>query len=58
MKNYIICVEADSLLAAQGAANGQIHIQLNRGLKPISNTYHYVSETKRHVITIMFSDDS
>lgn len=50
----MICVEADTILQVQGAANLQINAQRQKHLYPINSTYHYVPETKKHVITILF----
>ncbi len=54
MNTFIICVEGDTLLQAQGAANIQINAQRQRSLYPINSTYQYVNETKKHVITVLF----
>lgn len=54
MQNFLICVEGDSLLAAQGAANIQINAQRQKALYPISSTYQFVPETKKHVVTVLF----
>ncbi|HGW3983454.1 TPA: hypothetical protein ACNICG_002793 [Acinetobacter baumannii] len=54
MNNFLICVEADTLLQVQGTANLQINAQRQRNLYPISSTYQYVPETKKHVITVLF----